>query len=370
MQGIDRSLFFCFLGLTLFGLIMMSSMSVAGSFDVTGRNDYYFWRHFIYIILGIPIFFISLKFPHEYLKKLALPIFLFALLLLVLVLIIGQSFGTAAKSWLSVGGVISVQPTEIAKIATIIFLSAIFSSPYWRADTFERGFVTFVVIAGLPVLLVMAQPDFGSILVLATAASSIYFVAGAKLKHFIGGMGVAFLGFLIVVLTTPYIQKRVAVLLNPDLDPLGAGFQVKQALIAIGSGGIFGRGFQNSIQKFDYLPEVQSDTIFAAISEEMGFFRIIALIGIYVFIAYRGFQVAKNAPTTFSQLLATGLTVWIVGQAFINIGVNLAILPNTGITLPLISYGGTSLWTAFVGFGILLHISSECQQKGRKKHFY
>lgn len=363
---LDRGLFFAFIGLTLFGLIMMSSMSVAGSFDVTGRNDYYFWRHFIYIIIGIPIFWVSLRMPYETLKKLSIPIFIASILLLILVLTIGESYGTAAKSWLKVGP-ISFQPTEMAKLGMIISLATIFSNGRNNASTFERGFIPFAIIAGIPVLLITGQPDFGSIFVLMIIAASIYFVAGANLKHFFGGAGVASLAGLIVILTTPYIKKRIQVLLNPELDPLGAGFQVKQALIAIGSGGLFGRGFHNSIQKFDYLPEVQSDTIFAAIAEEMGFFRILVLIGIYLYIGYRGIFIARNAPDHFTQLMAVGLTVFIVGQSFINIGVNLAILPNTGITLPLISYGGSSLWATFAAFGILLHISSQTQSKARKK---
>ncbi len=368
MQSIDKGLFTAFAGLTLFGLIMMSSISVAGSFDVTGRNDYYFWRHFIYVIIGIPIFLITLKTPSETLKKLSIPIFLGSTLLLVLVLTIGESFGTAAKSWLKVGP-LSFQPTEVAKVATIIFLSAIFSNGRNNAHSFEKGLIPFVVVAAIPIMLIMGQPDFGSILVLSTIAASIYFVAGANLKHFFGGVGVAMLAILIVIFTTPYVRTRIQVLLNPELDPLGAGFQVKQGLIAIGSGGLFGRGFQNSIQKFDYLPEVQSDTIFAAISEEMGFFRILILVGIYLYIGYRGLTIARNAPDTFTQLMATGLTVFIVGQTFINIGVNLAILPNTGITLPLISYGGSSLWATFAAFGLLLHISSQTHNKSRTRRF-
>lgn len=355
-MNLDRGLLISFVGLTIFGLVMMSSMSVAGSFDVTGRNDYYFWRHFLYIMTGIPIFLVCLRMPIETIRRFSIPIFMVSILMLMLVLLIGESFGTAAKSWLRVAG-FSLQPTELAKLGTIIFLSAIFSNSYNQTDTVEKGFIPFAVVTGIPVGLIMMQPDFGSILVLSVIAASIYFVAGADLKHFFGGISVSLTTALIVVLTTPYIQKRVMVLLNPELDPLGAGFQVKQALIAIGSGGTFGKGFQNSIQKFNYLPEVQSDTIFAAISEEMGFIRIVLFLGVFLYIAYRGLRVAHRQQDQFAKLLATGLTVWIVGQAFINVGVNMALLPNTGITLPLISYGGSSLWATFAAFGLLLQLS-------------
>jgi len=369
MQELDKGLFGAFAILTLFGLIMMSSISVAGSFDVTGRNDYYFWRHFIYILIGIPVFFVALKVPSDNIRRMALPIFFSSILLLLLVLTIGKNFGTAAQSWLKVGP-FSFQPTEFVKISTAIFLAAIFSSGRNDAQSFEKGFIPFAIVSGIPVLLIAGQPDFGSIFVLCLIVASIYFVAGANLKHFLGGIIFTLCTFLIIVLTTPYIKKRVQVLLNPELDPLGAGFQVKQGLIAIGSGGLFGRGFHNSIQKFDYLPEVQSDTIFSAISEEMGFFRILILIGIYIFVGYRGLIIARNAKSEFAQLLAIGLTVFIVGQAFVNIGVNLAILPNTGITLPLISYGGSSLLASFTAFGLLLNISSGEKNKKRKRNIF
>ncbi len=368
MQDFDKSLFFAFLGLTLFGLIMMSSMSVAGSFEVTGRNDYYFWRHLLYIVLGIPVFLIALRVPYEWLRKFSPLIFVVAISLLLLVLILGQNFGTAAKSWLKIGP-LSVQPTELAKLAIVVFLAAIFSSQKNRVDTLQGGLIPFIFVLGLPALLIMAQPDFGSLFVITLVAGTLYFMAGANLKHYFGGMVAGLLGGIMVILTNSYIRKRFEVFVNPELDPLGAGFQVKQALIAIGSGGLFGKGFQNSIQKFDYLPEVQSDTIFAAISEEMGFFRILALIGIYFFIAHRGFFIARYAPDKFTQLLAIGITTWIVGQALINIGVNLALLPNTGITLPLISYGGSSLWATFAAMGILLHISANTKEPHKRRYF-
>ncbi len=367
MGNIDKGLFFAFVGLTVFGLVMMSSMSVAGSFEVTGRNDYYFLRHLLYIVLGIPVFLIALKFPYDLLRKISPLGFVFAITLLLLVLIIGQDFGTAAKSWLRIGP-LSLQPVEVAKLAVIVFLAAIYSSGKNRVDTLQGGFMPFVFVLGIPTLLIMAQPDFGSLLVMTTIAGTLYFVAGANLKHFFGGIIAGVLGATLVILTNPYIAKRFQVFMNPELDPLGAGFQVKQALIAIGSGGLFGRGFQNSIQKFDYLPEVQSDTIFAAISEEMGFVRILCLIGIYFYIGYRGLYVARNAPDKFTQLLAIGISAWIVGQACINIGVNLALLPNTGITLPLLSYGGSSLWATFAGMGILLHISANIKTPGKRRY--
>jgi len=343
----------------------MSSMSIAGSFEITGENDFYFWRHFWHVSFGIPIFLMALKFPHSHLRKFSVPLFLIAVVLLLLTLTMGESYGTAARSWLRIGPV-SWQPVEFVKFAVVIFLATIFSSGKNNASTLVGGFVPFVVILGIPAILIIFQPDFGSLVVLMIVAATIYFAAGANLRHFFGGMGVATAIGAIITLTTPYILRRVKVFFDPTLDPLNTGFQVKQALIAIGSGGWFGRGFQNSIQKYDYLPEVQSDTIFAAISEEMGFFRILILVGAYFFIAYRGFRIARLAPELFSKLLAVGCTTWIAGQAFLNIAVNLALFPNTGITLPLISYGGTSILSTFLVAGILLNISTTIHRPARR----
>ncbi|MCF7831118.1 putative lipid II flippase FtsW [Candidatus Gracilibacteria bacterium] len=368
MQSIDRGLFIATAGLTIFGLVMMSSMSIAGSFEVTGQNDFYFWRHFWHILIGIPIFITALKIPCENLKRLSALIFLLSIILLILTITIGQDYGTAAKLWLKIGP-LSLQPVEAVKLASVIFLAAIFSSGKNDATTLQGGFLPFTVILGIPALLLVIQSDFGSLLVLIITAAAVYFTAGANLKHFLGGIGVFLFGAAIITFTTPYILHRVKVFLDPSLDPLNTGFQVKQALIAIGSGGLFGRGFQNSIQKFDYLPEVQSDTIFSAISEEMGFFRILILIGAYLYIAHRGYLIAKKAPDEFTKLLAVGITTWITGQAFINIAVNLALLPNTGITLPLISYGGSSLLMTLAGLGILLHISSSVHKKIKKRYY-
>lgn len=369
MQNLDRGLLFTFAGLTLFGLVMMSSMSVAGSFDVTGRNDYYFWRHLLYIIVGIPVFLIAFKFPLETLRKVSPLLFLFSITLLILVLVIGDNLGTFAKSWLRVGP-LTFQPSELAKLSVITFLSAVLSAGHNRAKTIEAGLIPFLFIVLIPVLLIQQQPDLGSMLVLILSATTVYFLAGANLKHFSFLTGFGAISAILIYALVPRVQERVSVFINPDLDPMGAGYQVKQALIAIGSGGWFGRGFQNSIQKFDYLPEVQSDTIFAAISEEMGFIRIMFLLGAYFYIGYRGFMIAQTNTNEFNRLLAAGLTCWILFQSLINIGVNLALLPNTGITLPLLSYGGSSLWATFAAFGLLLQLSTQTSDNRRRKYTF
>ncbi len=354
--------------LVIFGLVMMSSVSIAASFEITGENDFYFLRHFRYIILGIFAFIFALKFPLTYLRKWSFLIYLVGILLIVATIIWGKSYGTSAKLWLEIKG-FSFQPIEITKIAIIIFISAIFANGKMHAESFENGFIPFAIVLSIPAALLAYQSDFGALLVILLTISIVYFMAGANLKHFFGGAGLLAIAGTIVAFSVPYINKRMKVFFNPELDPLNTGFQVKQALIAIGSGGLWGRGFQNSIQKFDYLPEVESDMIFSAISEEMGFLRILILIGIYFFIVWRGFKIAQKVHDKFYRYLAIGLSSLITVQAFVNIGVNLALLPNTGITLPFVSYGGTSIIMMLVAAGILLQISTKVDEKRYKRYF-
>lgn len=353
--------------LVIFGLVMMSSMSIAASFNITGENDFYLIRHFRYILIGAVALMAAFKFPIDYLRKWSIFIYLGALGLMLATMFAGENYGTTAQLWLKIGG-FSFQPIEIAKIAIVIFISAIFGSGKLKADSIGLGLIPFTVILGIPVVFLMIQSDYGALFVLTLTSAIIYFVAGANLKHFFGGAGILGIIAGIVVMVVPYINKRVMIFLHPELDPLGAGFQVKQALIAIGSGGIWGRGFQNSIQKFDYLPEVQSDTIFAAISEEMGFIRIMILISIYLVIVWRGFSIAGKVHDKFYKYLAIGLSSLITIQAFVNIGVNTALFPNTGITLPFLSYGGTSIIMMMVATGILLQISTKVGEKRYRRY--
>lgn len=357
--------------LIVFGLVMMSSVSIAESFQVTGgeKNDFYFWRHFRSILFGVPLVLITLKFPLDTLRKLAIPILFAGILALIATLILGDSFNTAARSWINLG-FISVQPVEFFKLVIIVFLSALFASSKNRAGSLYGGLIPFAVVVGIPGILIMAQPDFGSLMVLMVLSGAIYFAAGARWQHIVAGIASFGLILTVAAFTQPYIMRRIQVFLDPSLEQLDAGFQVKQALIAIGSGGFWGRGFQNSIQKYDYLPEVQSDTIFAAIGEEMGFLRLIFLVGIYLFIAFRGMRIAQYAQDQFQQLMAVGLTTWIVGQAFLNIAVNLSLIPNTGITLPYVSYGGSSMWALLLASGLLLNISMHTTYAGTRRRYY
>jgi cell division protein FtsW len=229
--------------------------------------------------------------------------------------------------------------------------------------TFKEGFVPFVILLCLSTFFVAIQPDLGSFLVFSVMCTTMFFVAGGNIVHLLLGAATAgFLG-LPIILNKEYIRNRFTVFLHILFHPddltyrEGIGFQVYQALIAIGSGGLFGVGYGKSIQKFGYLPEVQSDTIFAAMAEELGFLRLLIVLSLYGIFVYRGLRIARNAPDRFGLLVATGITTGIAFQTLLNICVNLSLFPITGLTLPFISYGGSSLLTTLCGVGILLNIS-------------
>ncbi|MFH0820884.1 MAG: putative lipid II flippase FtsW [Candidatus Peregrinibacteria bacterium] len=368
-KSIDKVLAGAVLALVVFGIIMISSVSVYESHQITEQmtksglldaptNSFYLWRHLWRVLVAVPLGLIAMVMPLALWKRLALPMFGISLLLLVALFFpgIGANYGTST-SWISVPFLPSIQPAEIVKLALIFYLAVWMEKRQEHVVSFQYGFIPFTVILSLAVILLALEPDFGSVLVITVTAAAMFFSAGGSVLHIFGGGFLAALAAYPIIMSKDYIRNRFITFLNPDIDPLNVGFQIKQALIAIGNGGFFGVGFGKSVQKFGYLPEVQSDTIFAAAAEELGFLRILLLVVCYLVIAWRGYHIARRAPDRFSMLVATGITSWITFQAIINMGVNLAILPLTGLTLPLVSYGGSSIITTLIGAGILLNIS-------------
>ncbi|TSC57126.1 MAG: cell division protein FtsW [Candidatus Peregrinibacteria bacterium Greene0416_62] len=226
-------------------------------------------------------------------------------------------------------------------------------------STWKEGFLPFATLLLISTFLVAIQPDLGSFIVLSAITVTMFFVAGGNIFHVALGTSIASVLGLPLILQQDYVRNRFLAFLHPD-DPAIAesiGFQIKQALIAVGSGGPFGVGYGKSIQKFGYLPEVQADMIFAAMAEELGFLRLMIILGMYGIFVWRGYHIARCAPDRFGFLVATGITTWIAFQALLNISVTLALFPLTGLTLPFLSYGGSSLMSVLMGTGILLNIS-------------
>jgi cell division protein FtsW len=353
---------------------MIASVSVFESYQLTtrltgeGSNSFYLWRSFLHTIIGFSVMFTMAAIPYRMWEKYARILFLATVAFLILVFIptFQPSGAQTSNSWVSFG-IFTIQPAEILKLTLIFYLSVWLQKREQLIGTFKEGFVPFVTLLLISTFLVAIQPDLGSFLVLSAIASAMFIIAGGRFSHLLLGGGLAGVLGLPIILQKNYIRLRfiafITLLLHPDdVEKKRAvcesiGYQICQALIAIGSGGLFGVGYGKSIQKFGYLPEVQGDMIFAVMGEELGFLRILIILFMYGILVYRGYRTAANAPDRFGFLLASGITTWIAVQTLVNISVNLGIFPLTGLTLPFISYGGSSLITLLAGMGILLNIS-------------
>lgn len=360
MNKPDYILIICVFALVVFGLVMLSSASSVLSYEQFGHNYYYLKHQLFYgVASGLVLLIVFSKIDYHKLRKFASFLLLATLVLLVLVFIpgLGFEYGGATR-WISLGP-ITMQPTEIAKLTFLIYLATWLEKRERGVKDFSVGLLPFMTILGIISLLTILQPDIGTLTIIVLSAICVYFVAGAPLRH-LAFLGAVSLGlFWLLVKIAPYRMARLTVFLNPEIDPQGIGYQINQALLAIGSGGLFGLGLGHSIQKHNYLPEVTGDSIFAVIAEELGFIRVLILVSLFLIFALRGFSIAKKAPDLYGRLLACGITSWIAFQAFINIAAMVAILPLTGIPLPFVSYGGTALISALAGVGILINISKQ-----------
>lgn len=355
----DQTLLFSAFALLVFGLTMIASAGVG--YSNTRFDDAYFFfkRQLLGVGIGLVALYLAQKINYNFWKKIAFPFFLVSLICLVLVFVPGvgsKIYG--ASRWIQLGP-LSFQPGEMLKLSLIIYLAAWLESRGERVKDFFEGLVPFVSIIALVSFLLIKQPDMGTLGVIILIAMSVFFVTGAKLSHIFTMGAAGSLALYVLIKMESYRMDRLLVFLHPELDPRGIGYQINQALLAIGSGGILGVGFGRSLQKFNYLPEPVGDSIFAIIGEELGLAGATLLIVLFVVLAMRGLKVAKNAPDIFSKLVAIGIIAWIFFQAFINMAAISGLIPLTGIPLPFISYGGTSIVFLMTGIGILLNISKQ-----------
>lgn len=343
--------------LCFFGIIMISSASIVISQEHYQNNFYYVTHQLISLIIGLVGLVVAYFIDYRSWRKVSLILFLITLILLLGVFVpgIGKEFGGAHR-WIGIGNYL-FQPSELVKLTFIIYLASWLEKRGEQIQQFKAGFIPFVFLTIILGFLIMSQPDLGTFSVIVGTSVITFFIAGAKPSHLLIG-AVAAIGLLaILIKTAPYRLQRFFVFLNPKEQTLGAAYHINQALIAVGSGGLWGLGFGQSKQKYLYLPQAHTDSIFAIIAEELGFLRTSLVLFAYIFFAIRGFAIAKNAPDNFARLLATGITAWIIVQAFINIAAMLNLLPLTGIPLPFISFGGSSLIINLFAIGILLNIS-------------
>ncbi|MBU0671357.1 MAG: putative lipid II flippase FtsW [Patescibacteria group bacterium] len=348
----------------IFGLIMLSSASSVMGWQKFGDHNYFVKHQLLYgVIIGLVAFWVMSKIDYHYWKKYAFPIVIISIVLLFLVLIpgIGYEF-LGAKRWVSIFG-FPFQPSELVKLTFLIYLATWLEQRSKKMEDFSYSFMPFIIMIAFLVFMVAGiQRDLGTMIVIGVVSIVIYFVAGAPWKH-LGWIGLGGLGlFFLLIKIAPYRAQRLTVFLNPELDPQGVGYHINQSLLAIGSGGLFGLGLGHSRQKFNYLPEAAGDSIFAVIAEEMGFVITVALVALFFALGYQCLKIARNAPDAFGKLLAVGIVTWILFQAFVNIMAMLGLLPLTGITLPFISYGSTSLVTLLAAMGLLVNISRQTKK--------
>jgi cell division protein FtsW len=364
----DLILFWVIIVLMIIGLIALFSASMIVSIQNTispknpnGSATYYFFHQILYGILpGIFLGFIFYKIPPQKLKNLSILLYLLTIFLLFSIFLFPQFRFKAhgASSWLIFRG-ITFQPAEIAKLSLIIYLAGFFTKKIKenKISKSENTLLPFLAILAPIGILLIAQPDLGTLGVIALTSLLLYFFAGGKISHILLLIFLGLFLFLISINLFPHQFERITVFLNPEKDPLGSAYQIRQSLIAVGSGGIFGVGIGNGVQKYNYLPEPMGDTIFAVWAEETGFIGTLVLISTYLIIGLRGFIISKRVSDKFLQLLACGITSWILVQAFVNIGGVLKLLPFTGIPLPLVSYGGSAIIVTICALAILLNIS-------------
>jgi cell division protein FtsW len=339
--------------LCLIGVLMVFSSSGVDPDDPT----YLINRHLMMLVLGSLALVVFMSMPYTFWRRYSVHAVVLALVLLVAVLIFSEEI-KGAKRWLSPGDLpISLQPSELAKFAFILYLADWCSTKGEKIRDFHTGLVPFGIMCGLLGGLVFVEPDMGTTLVIFAIGVTVYFVSGAAIKHMALGLGIAVGIFAMAAVAAPYRLARILAFQDPWSDPLGVGYHSVQSLLALGSGGLTGMGLGASRQKFGWLPEQSTDAIFSVWGQEMGFVGALLLIALFVAVAWRGYRVARKAPDGFGSLLATGVTTWIIFQSMLNVGAVSGALPFTGVPLPFVSYGGSSLVITLAAVGLLLNVS-------------
>ncbi len=341
--------------LVLLGFAMLASASQVLGFTRFGDEFYFLKNQAAHATLGIVLFFVFYYFPTTYWRRFAVPLYFIGVLLLIVVLVPGVSYGSA-RSWIQFAG-LSLQPAELMKLFLIFFFAYWFEKRVEYSKSFSQGFMPFLVYAGIPLVLIALQPDVGTLAIVGMMCVAMYVVSGAPWRHLIilGALGVVSIGSMIAI--APYRLNRVMVLLNPNLDPQGAGYHARQAIDAVESGGLFGLGFGKSVSKFHFLPEAPADSIFAIYAEELGFVFVVVLFVLFGVMVTRGLRIADRATTRFETYACAGIVTWIVAQVVANVGAMVGVLPLTGVPLPFLSYGATALVSLLAAMGFLLNVS-------------
>ncbi len=355
----DKVLFIAVLFLVLFGLVMIySSSSIWAEYKFNDAFRYV-KSQLLFIVIGIILMISVAKIDYTWYYKKTNVILGVCLLLLVLVLIPGiGSVRNGSRSWFGIGS-FGVQPSEFAKLSLIIFTAKYLSKSNKFLKNWRVGVLPILGVLFLIFGLIMLQPDFGTGMIIVLSILAMLYIAGVNMKFFfvLGALGV--IGIVVLIAIAPYRMDRITSFINPWSDPLGTGFQIIQSLYAIGPGGLLGMGFLNSRQKHFYLPEPQTDFIFSIISEEFGVLGVLIVSAFFLIVLWRGIRTALNTKDAFAKYLAFGMTFQILIQTVMNLMVVIGLIPVTGVTLPFLSYGGSSLLVSLISVGIILNISKD-----------
>lgn len=358
LPKVDRYIMWLVLIILAIGLLTLSSASAVLSYQRFQNNYYYFIRQLVLgAIPGLILMYVFSRIDYHFWQKAAPLLILSGIALLLAVLVPGIGFKVGgARRWINFGSFL-FQPTEFVKLAVILYLASWYDKRQQHARDLYYGFLPSLAIVGLVAGLIILEPDIGTMLVLASIAAVMFFIGGVRMRYMYTVAAGALLVLWVLVKAAPYRAQRFLAFMNPSADARGISYQVNQALIGIGSGGFWGLGFGQSIQKQNFLPEPIGDSIFAIMSEELGFVRICAILLLFLLLAFRGLKIALHAPDTFGKLASAGIIAWLILQALINIGGITGLIPLTGIPLTFISYGSTSLLVSLASIGILLNIS-------------
>ena len=359
MHKIDIKLFIAIIFISLFGIIMIYSSSSIWSEYKYNDSLRFLKLQSIFFIIGLVLMILVSKIDYMFYFNNSNKFLFICFILLILVLIpgIGQ-VRNGSRSWFGIGG-FGIQPSEFMKLSLIIFTSKYLYNNEKTIKNIKLGVIPILIISIIIFLLILLEPDLGTGVIIIVSVIGLLFISGVPISFFVKIGMLGLLGFTGLIIAAPYRIKRITAFLNPWVDPLGTGFQSIQSMYAIGPGGLFGMGLFNSIQKHFYLPEPQTDFIFSIISEEFGILGIVIVSLFFVFIIYRCIKISLSTNNKFSKYLSFGITFQLSFQILLNLGVVTGILPVTGVTLPFLSYGGSSLIITMISMGIILNISKE-----------
>jgi len=352
----DKWLFLATLALVCVSVVMVYSASAVLALERYGQPYLFVTKQAMWALLGVAVMSIVMRIDYRTYRNERLIWTLLAIATVMLIAVLFSRPVNGTRRWFALGG-LGVQPSELAKLAAVLFTAIMLERRMHRVNEIGYALLPIGIITSVLVGLILLEPDFGTAVSLLAVTSLMIFAAGLSYRYLAGAVLLSLPALYVILMSADYRRRRVLTFLNPWADPLGDGFQIIQSLISVGTGGVWGRGLMSGVQKLFYLPEPHTDFIFAVIGEELGWLGATVILACFCVIAWRGFRAAMLAPDGFGAFLALGLTLMIVLQAFVNISVVLGLLPTKGITLPLVSHGGSSLLVNLLALGVLLNIS-------------